>query len=111
MVPERRCGFAEPPSNRKCTTKSIASSEEDATTILTLNDDCFLEIFQYLDLIDLCAVADTCRRFRQNAKACFAYSKRENLNLGNDVLSDGESGRLENFESAETFLRIYCRIR
>lgn len=31
--------------------------------ILALNDDCLLEIFSHLPMMDLCAVKDSCRRF------------------------------------------------
>lgn len=45
------------------------------TIISDLNDDCIAEVFKYLDLKDLCAVADVCRRFRQNALNHFALPK------------------------------------
>lgn len=32
--------------------------------LFTLNDDCLLKIMSYLDGMDLCAVKDTCRRFK-----------------------------------------------
>lgn len=43
--------------------------------IMDLNDDCLLEIFNYVHLTDLCAVADVCHRFRQNAQSHLAASK------------------------------------
>lgn len=43
------------------------------TDILDLNDDCLFEVFQYMNALDLCAIADVCSRFRQNAKASFAH--------------------------------------
>lgn len=46
-------------------------------------------MFQYLDLFDLCAVADVCHRFRQNAKPCFAHSKKKDLNVKNDIIKHG----------------------
>lgn len=63
----------------------------DATVILCLNDDCLLEVFKKLDPMDLCAVGDTCIRFRENAKVCFEYSKKNNLILPNDIVSGGDS--------------------
>lgn len=45
------------------------------TIISDLNDDCIAEVFQYLHLKDLCAVADVCRRFRRNALSHFALPK------------------------------------
>lgn len=35
--------------------------------ILSLNDDCLLEIFSYLKMTELCAVKDCCRRFSELA--------------------------------------------
>lgn len=45
------------------------------TVISDLNDDCIAEVFKCLPLKDLCAVADVCRRFRQNALNHFALPK------------------------------------
>lgn len=38
--------------------------------IFTLNDDCLLEIYSYLSVLDLCAVKDSCRRFNVLANLC-----------------------------------------
>lgn len=61
---------------------------EDATTILDLNDDCLLEVFNHLEWLDLCAVANVCQRFRQNAQA---YSKGKILDLRNDIKGHGDT--------------------
>lgn len=52
-------------------TKQQAKAENDMEStpckmsgILSLNDDCFLEIFSYLGISDLCALKDCCQRFR-----------------------------------------------
>lgn len=63
----------------------------NVTSVLALNDDYFLEVFKWLDLMDLCAVAGVCTRFRKNVKLCFEYSKKKNLNLRFDFVSDGDS--------------------
>lgn len=39
------------------------------TTVLDLNDNCLLEVFEYLSTDHLIVVADVCNRFRQNAVA------------------------------------------
>lgn len=44
--------------------KVIESQSESQLSILDLNDDCLMEIFQNLNTLDLCAVKDTCRRFQ-----------------------------------------------
>lgn len=49
------------------------------TVITDLNDDCLVDVFKYLDLVDLCAVADVCFRFRQNSKRHFARSIKKGL--------------------------------
>lgn len=41
------------------------------TNILDLNDDCIQEIFESLDVLDLCSVARVCQRFKQNAQKRF----------------------------------------
>lgn len=66
-------------------------SSTGATAILDLNDDCLLEVFEYLDLLDLCSVADVCSRFRRNAKACVKYSNKKYLCLTDDIKGDGDT--------------------
>lgn len=67
-------------------TSKPATSTNIKTDILDLNFDCLWTVFEYLDLRDLCAVADVCRRFRANARAVYAYSKlKENLNIFSDL--------------------------
>lgn len=48
------------------------------TIITDLNDDCLLEVFQRLELIDLLGAADVCCRFRQIAQRQFALPKFKN---------------------------------
>lgn len=64
------------------------SSSTDPPNILILNNDCLLEVFGHLNLVDLCVVADVCSRFRQNAILSFVYSKKTNLNLWCDISID-----------------------
>lgn len=66
-------------------------AENDATDILKLNDDCLIKVFECLDLLDLCAVADVCTSFRVVAEMCFEHSKKTKLTLPEDIRSDGDS--------------------
>lgn len=52
-------------------TSESTESDTSEVTILDLNDDCLREICDYLDLMNLCAFADVCSRFKQNAQAKF----------------------------------------
>lgn len=54
---------------------SIASTSSSETTILHLNDDCLLSVFEYFDSSELSSIADVCTRFRENAQTQFSYSK------------------------------------
>lgn len=51
------------------------------TTILDLNDDCLLQVYKNLDLLDLTAVADVCSHLRRTAKDYFQLSKFRDLNF------------------------------
>lgn len=62
------------------------SASTDAMSILILNEDCFLELFKYLDLFDLFAVADVCSRLRQHAIAFYGYAKRSDFYSIEDTL-------------------------
>lgn len=52
-------------------TKSIAK----LTTIADLNDDCLLELCEYMDLSDLCTFADVCHQFQRIAGLHFGSVK------------------------------------
>lgn len=68
---------------------------DSATTILDLNDDCMREVFEYLDQSNLCAVADVCARFRQNAVQVIR-SKFKHLEL-NQYSPMRDYAKLRNF--------------
>lgn len=57
---------------------SSASTSTSRTLFSDLNDDCLLEVLKHLDLTDLCAAADVCRRFRQNSQRYFPFPKFKN---------------------------------
>lgn len=61
------------------------------TTVLHLNDDCLLEVFKFLNLQDLCSVADVCYRFRKNAQDQFSYSDFKHLGFRNDFYQSSET--------------------
>lgn len=62
-----------------CVVNSIKTSirkhqnlDQDSADILNmLNDDCIVEIFEFLSLCDLCNVAEVCKQFRENAQKTF----------------------------------------
>lgn len=51
------------------------------THVLSLNDDCLHDTFGYLSFLDLCAMADVCTRFRENAKPYLAKPENADINL------------------------------
>lgn len=61
-----------------------------------MNDDRLLEVLSHLDLPDLCAVADVCSRFRENANVTFVHSTYNHFNLpyGVEREWDGDSCNL-----------------
>lgn len=57
--------------------------------ILSLNDDCLLDIFCYLSPLDMCAVKDTCHRFRGLAEHRMEqFYKKIEFVLGNRTRTD-----------------------
>lgn len=92
---KRKNPFTHSSSNNKLTNYTIGkepTSERNATNILALNDDCLFEMFKYLGVLDLSSISDTCTRFKQTAKAYFAYSKKKKLDLVNDeIFSRGDT--------------------
>lgn len=68
-----------------------SASGEEAVKILDLNDDCLLEVFKYLNLLELNESAAVCKRFRQNARECFARSKKNDLDLFVDIHRAGDT--------------------
>lgn len=51
----------------KC--ESEIKQEEEEKNIMSLNDDCLLEVFEHFNMEDLCAIKDCCRRFSDLAIA------------------------------------------
>lgn len=68
-----------------------SSQSTNVATILILNDDCLCEVFGYLDLMDLCAVADVCKRFKSNAGNSIRYSRKKYLSLTDDIGCESDS--------------------
>lgn len=74
--------------------KKTQQDKPTGASIMTLNDDCFLEIFSRLDTVDLCAIKDCCQRF-----SCLADDVAQKRFLNSDLHL---SGRVESV--AQTFL-------
>lgn len=72
----------------------------------TLNDHCILEIFKFLPLRDLCAVADVCASFRKNAKTAFS-TRFANIN---DEMIMNEGNQKLQFKSKGSHSIIQSRI-
>lgn len=51
-----------------------SSATMNATALLDLNDDCLRDVFEYLSISDLAAVADVCSRLRHVARLHFLAS-------------------------------------
>lgn len=90
IVGKRKNSLDNSPSKRICTIKVESASDDDATTVLDLNDDCLLKVFEYSNLLDLTSIADVCNRFKQNARDCFVYSKWTHLLSTEDFHTDGQ---------------------
>lgn len=56
----------------KLSKKLLKHELTEATTFLSLNDDCLYEIFSSLDTVDLCSLAVTCSRFKDIAERIFS---------------------------------------
>lgn len=67
------------------------------SSVMQLNDDCLLKIMDNLNALDLCAIKDTCRRFKNlstynfqlSCKDSFSFGK--NICLGEDTMSECEA--------------------
>lgn len=53
-----------PESSENTAKNELVVAQNQTSTILSLNDDCLLQIFSQLDLEDLCAVKDCCQRLK-----------------------------------------------
>lgn len=71
--------------------ESVSNSTGATTFLADLNDDCLIELFKYLDLSDLCALADVSSRFRQNSKIAYVHSKHKRFSLPTSIHRDGDS--------------------
>lgn len=83
---------------------------DDETPISILNDDCLLEIFQYLNLKDLANVCNVCQCFRAVAFRSFVVTHKYRIALPVDseyeVTNDTTSPILKEFGQDVTDLRV-----
>lgn len=61
---------------------TLLSASLEPTTISQLNDDCLIELFKYLNHLELSAIADTCTRFRDLAIDYFPRARLEVVDFG-----------------------------
>lgn len=64
-------------SNLTRLSSSPTMTARKPTTILDLNDDILRGIFQFLDVLDLCVVADVCSAFKRNAQAEYSQQHKD----------------------------------
>lgn len=70
----------------------------DEITVLSLNDDCLIEIFRLLSLPDFLSLFDTCKRFRSIAAQTFPLiHKKVDLNTIYRYLQSTELDRVTRF--------------
>lgn len=73
-------------AKRRCGEKdSKPATPSNSTALLDLNDDCFFEVFRYLDLVDLGSVADVCSRLKSTTQEYFGISSYRDMYLPRDI--------------------------
>lgn len=77
----------------------------EAFKILDLNDDCLQEVFKNLSLLDLCAIADVCTRFRECAQDYSTRSPFKCLHLS--VKFDRKHGFRSSFLNYSRIMRNF----
>lgn len=65
--------------------------------LMDLNDDCLREVFKCLNVEDLCAVADACRRFKQIAQALYKTTGDKQFVWANKNQAVAQSSLIRNF--------------
>lgn len=76
--------------------KQTESNDELAESLLTLNDDCILDIFKSIDIVTLCFMANVCNRLRSLADLDFRRRYNEN------EIQESEYNK-------STFRRVICK--
>lgn len=75
--------------------------------LLDLDDDCLLIILEYMDVVELCDIAETCKRTQKLAQYTFRLKhKRLNLNTIRAITLQKTMRLLRNFGSVITSLNI-----
>lgn len=87
-----------------------SDNESSPSTLLTINDDCLLNIYQYLDIIEIVKLAKTCTGLYNFANAlCFPMkvkSLKIEMNINDVTLLYNKSSTkltLKNLESAFSY--------
>lgn len=106
---------AEPSRNLELIEVPVAQDER--SSIMSLNDDCFLEIFSHLTLKDLCAVKDCCQRFSyladsvvqtKSRKKKYVYLPNTQNEESIDEIRENDAPTLVKFGQFIANLRITC---
>ncbi|XP_031636612.1 uncharacterized protein LOC116349355 [Contarinia nasturtii] len=93
----------------KIVTVITEAPERDNSDLMRLKDDVLLNMFQHLDLKDLCAMAEVCKRFRALAATVFGQKFEKYKIYGLDRLLFRRSMRkfghlIKSFDISETIL-------
>lgn len=65
------------------------------SSVMQLNDDCLLKILDNLNALDLCAIKDTCRRFRNLSTYYFQLTCKDSFSFGKNLCHGAEDSMSE----------------
>lgn len=70
---------------------SSKNVNKEQPSIMQLNDDCLLQIMNNLNALDLCAVKDVCRRFRNLSTYHFQLTCKDSFSFGKNLCREDET--------------------
>lgn len=104
MTPEKSVRKRDEDGDTNPSKRAHTSNQSQSMEITDLIDDCLIEIFSYLSLVDLAAVKKSCKRFNYAADECYRklfLDDRDFRTNGDDVY---------NYETTELILEQFGNV-
>lgn len=64
---------------------TVSKRRKHQSSIMQLNDDCLLKVMDNLNALDLCAIKDTCRRFKNLSTYHFQLTYKDSFSFGKNL--------------------------
>lgn len=88
-----------------------AQTHQQRTEFLSVNNDCIFKVFEYLELDDLCAISDSCKKLKMLSSDYFQRKHQNKLKRDMRIVAiDGNIQLLPNERCVWSFSRCFDKV-